>query len=198
MGGPARLRAVVAVLAASTLAGACGSTAISPTARGSVGSVHYENNGIAIDYPSDWHVIAHDVQENLMEYVIAVIGTGAWHENCSGTSCAPDTFDLGGGRVAVKFYLTHQIGPITICGGNDANATLGDVAVMQSGTATDRTWEIRRPTTPFNAVNNLWVEARSDDPAQVERAGQVLSSLRTADTGLTGPDCWSPEPATPS
>lgn len=167
--------------------------ASSQAANGS--TQHFEANSEAFDYPSNWHLIAQVSQGNLMEYVLAVVGTGSWHQTCGATGCSPDTFDVSGSQIVVKVYQTHQIGPVTTCEGSDADATFGTVAVRQTGTATDQIWEIRRPSSEFGAVNNLWVEARTDDPAEMARAEALVATIHWSDNSIPGPDCWSPGPS---
>ena len=139
-----------------------------------------------------------------MQWDIAIVGTGSWRSGCRGTAdpksgdalCDEDHLFVDSGQIVVRVYRAHQFGPEPGCQAwPTANATLGSNAVNETGSPNDQTWEIRAPNTPyFGAQNNVWVEARTDDPAQMAKAEALIASLKIAlnDSGL---DCYSADPS---
>ena len=194
-----RLLAVVGLLA--LIGSACNATVSAtpePTGLAQFGSA---DDRISFDYPAAWRLIAQDQYGDLVHRTIAVVGTGTWTAaGCTtfgnGSSCKDGVLSVEAGQIVVRVYRDHQFGPVMMCDPSPtANATLGTVVARETGSPTDRTWEIREPNSPyFGAQNNVWVEARSDDPAQMAKAEAVVASLKQADSGITGPDCYSADP----
>jgi hypothetical protein len=205
MGTALGLAAVVALVAASVVVLVRNNEPAKESSIAATGLAHFAN-GISFDYPASWRLITHDTYGNgYVHYVIAVVGTGSWHSDCvtattghtTTMSCGQDVLSVGSGQIVVKIYRDHQSGPAVTCGSTQANATFGSLAVSQSGTATDRLWEIREPATEyFGAQNNYWIEARTDDPARMAEAEALVGSVRlAADPTMTGPDCLSLDPS---
>jgi hypothetical protein len=203
---------VVAVAGALALAG--WPRTVSPSA----GPLkHFAGDGVAFDYPAGWRWIAGPLADDYTggvgprRYVVAVVGTGSWGFNCrwlvpeggfeSVQQCGEDIWDTAGDTVVVKLEIAHYSLPIPWCAGNDANATLGTVAVRQSGTAYDRIWEIRQPGAEFGSAYNILVEARSDDSAKMAQAEAMVASFRWIGDQTGGVVCDpkpTPKPTLPS
>ena len=195
-----RLLGLVGLVA--LIGSACNATAsATPEATG---LAHFSSvdDGISFDYPAAWRLIAENQSGDFVHRTIAVVGTGTWTAaGCTsfgnGFNCKDGVLSVGPGQIVVRVYRDHQFGPMMMCDPSPtANATLGRVVARQSGTQSDRTWEIRDPGTPyFGAQNNVWVEARTDDPAQIAKAEALVASLRI-DGRDGGVACYSPGPDT--
>lgn len=194
-----RLFALVGVLALAAVA--CNSAG--PATPEPTGVARFSSNeaGISFDYPAAWRLIGQDQTGDLVHRTIAVVGTGSWSgAGCTtfgnSASCKDGEIAVGPGQIVVRVYRDHQFGPAMVCDPSPtANATLGSVVARQTGSATDRIWEIREPSTPyFGAQNNLWIEARTDDSVQMARAEALVASVKL-DSGIAGVDCFSFEPS---
>jgi hypothetical protein len=166
-----------------------------PTLPGTPG--HFDNGEFSFDYPAAWPVIADGVESGGVMYILAVMGQGSWREGCVRTgnsmACGADAFDVLPGGILVKVYRWWG-GPAVGCSGDvQANATFGSLAVRQRTSGSMTSWEIRVPGNEFGQGNNIFVEAHTDNAAQLARAEAVVASFRWA-PGQTGNDC-SPTPA---
>jgi hypothetical protein len=165
-----------------------------PTLPGTPG--HYANGEVSFDYPADWSVIAGDDHgaTGVLD-VLAVLGTGSWHENCQSGSqgsmswmnCGSDVVGFGPGGVVVKIYRWWG-GPAPMCRGDtQANATFGALAVRKTVNGTTTTYEIRLPGNDFGQQpNNIFVEVHTESPAQLVRAEALVASFRWLDSSVAG------------
>jgi len=164
---------------------------------------HFDNGEFSFDYPADWPVLAEGVSSpNRVEFIVAVLGTGTWSENCqSGTdsqgdwmTCGPDNFDVPPGGVVVK--LSWQSGgPAPWCASPapTANSSAGPNAVIESVNGDVTTWEFAQPGTQFFWPNNPIFEVHTADAAQLAKAEAMVASFRWEKTaGSWGPDCGAP------
>ncbi len=182
------------------VSGCVGAAAATPEPTG---LTHYSagEHGVSFDYPAGWRVIAENQYGGVVQQDIVVLGTGSWSDGCTvganSANCTGEKLTVAPGQIVVRVYRDHQFGPVVMCDpAPTANSTLGAVVARVTGSSTDRIWEIREPNTPyFGAQNNLWVEARSDDPAQMAKAEALVASLKQADNGITGPGCYSADPS---
>ncbi len=170
-----------------------------PTLPGTPG--HFDNGQFSFDYPNSWSTLGGGVASTTVEYVLAVLGTGTWRENCqsgadgssSWMNCGSDIVEVPAGGIVVKVYLWYG-GPFVPCRGDtQANATLGQYAVRKTVEGDLTRWEMRPPGNEFGQPNNIFVEAHTGDPNQLARAEGVVRSFRwkTSDQG-PGMGCESP------
>lgn len=144
---------------------------------------HFDDGRFSFDYPTDWPVIAADQSIDLMVvHLVAVLGIGSWHENCTGGTtwqeCGFDTFDVPAGGVLVKVYWRAG-GPPPICWGNvEANATLGPNAVQKTTEGSTTSWEVHTPGGQFGWPNNPTFEVHTSDAAQLAKAEAMVASFR--------------------
>lgn len=168
---------------------------------------HFDNGRFSFDYPTDWPVLAADVRgPNVHESVVAVMGLGAWRENCaslvplppgalSGMECNDDVFDVPSGGILLDVYWRGG-GPAPTCEGNtQANATVGPNPVQLFASGSMTRWEIRASGAEFGWPNNPIFEAHTSDAGQLAKAEAVVASFRwKPGYDLYGSPC-SPEPS---
>lgn len=193
--------ALVLTLAATSCDGAA-PTPPPPTLPGTAG--HFDNGTIAFDYPTDWPILRSGMSSaNGVFYILAVLGTGTWHENCvkqeTGSSwslaCSGDVVEVPPGGVVVKVYWRGG-GPAPMCNGQTrANATVGPNAVLQTIDGSVTTWELRTPDGEFGWPNNPTFEAHTSDPAQLAKAEAMVASFRWGSGAPSFPGLCSPAPA---
>jgi hypothetical protein len=204
MGRWERVLAGVVVLTCAVGTAGCGakpaatpSSSPAPTLPGTAG--HFDDGSIAFDYPSSWPVIAgpHSAASRVT-YVLAVLGNGSWQENCqtspdgSVRSCGLDTVSFPPGGIVVKIYRYYG-GPAPICRGDvQANATFGPNAVRKTADGSTTSWELRPPGNEFGQPNNVFIEAHTDDSAQLATAESIVASFRWIPGGYPGTNCPSP------
>jgi hypothetical protein len=191
----------LALLVATTGCDGVGSTPTPPSLPGSPG--HFDNGELSFDYPTDWPIIrAGESSANGVFYILAVLGTGTWHENCvkeATTSfvelaCGADVVEVPAGGIVVKIYWRGG-GPAPSClGDTQANATLGPNAVRKTTDGATTSWEIRPPDGEFGWPNNPIFEAHTSDPAQLARAEAMVASFRWGPSAPSYPGLCSPSP----
>jgi hypothetical protein len=70
--------------------------------------VHYSDNGISFDYPSDWPVITQGLF-NGADWIPIVLGTGEWDEGCNADgSCGQPLFTLDDDEFVVQLSYQHH------------------------------------------------------------------------------------------
>ena len=190
----------------STLAGPPGSIVSASSAPGLPGTPgHFEDGSLSFDYPVEWPVIA-GVHTPLIPviYVLAVIGTGTWEENCrssadgSSQECGADLVSFPPGGIVVKIYR-YWGGPAPVCRGDvQADATLGSNAVQKKIDGSTTSWELRPPGNEFQQPNNIFVEAHTNDPGQLARAEAIVASFRWNMSTYTGGYCPTAQGDSPS
>ncbi len=189
----------------NSLGGPAGLVTPAPSLPGTPG--HYDDGQFSFDYPTDWPVIAGtDNGREFVAYVLAVFGNGTWAENCQSggdssfgwSNCGTDVVTVPTGGEVVKVYLWYG-GPAVPCRGDtQANATYGDLAVRETVEPGVTTWEIRAPGNEFGQPNNIFVEAHTDDPAQLAKAVGVMASFRWNMSTYPGGSCPTGEGESPS
>jgi hypothetical protein len=204
--GAAALLAVAALttgLAACSGHGAPTPTGISepiPTLPGTPG--HYDDGEFSFDYPADWPVLsAFQSWPNPTFFVVAVLGTGAWSENCQhGTdsqgdwmTCGADMVTVPPDGIVVKIYWRAG-GPAPICWSPapTANATVGSSAVLKTVDGDVTTWEFRWPDGQFFWPNDPTFEVHTSDPAQLAKAEAMVASFRWGANAPTSAGLCSP------
>jgi hypothetical protein len=160
-------------------------TSPAPNLPGTAG--HFDNGRFSFDYPTDWPVIASDVEVSGGPFhVVVVLGDGSWEFGCrrassgsvSSTICHPDIVQVPAGGIVLKVFWRGS-GPGPSCEGNtQANATLGSNAVDTWTSDAASSWEIRMPGGEFGWPNNPTFEVHTADPAQFARAEAVVASFR--------------------
>ncbi len=156
-----------------------------PSLSGTPG--HFDNADFTFDYPAGWRILSSLYDETIVNEVDAVMGTGEWRTGCFETrypdgggviSCTGDVFTVTGGRIVVKVWRRVG-GPVDVCGLDvGANATLGENAVLRTGSDSDATWEIRKPGQQFGWAGNVFVEEHSDTAAGVAHGEALVASFR--------------------
>ncbi len=215
-------RAIAAIcwVALTVLVGACGAGTASPSApaassepSGSISPAsslpgtpgHFDDGTVSFDYPSSWPIIA-GVHTPLIPviYVLAVFGNGTWKENCkssadgSSQECGADVVSFPPGGIVVKVYR-YWGSPAPVCRGDvQANATLGPNAVRQAVDGSMTSWELRPPGNEFPQPNNIFVEADTNDPAQLAKAEDIVASFRWNMSTYTGGNCPTAQGESPS
>jgi hypothetical protein len=208
--GPAAVAVAALLVLAAACAGGSASVSASPTAQsapslpGAPG--HFDNGDFTFDYPASWRTLSGLYDETIVNEVDAVLGTGDWRTGCFETeypdghgsiSCTGDTFVVTGGRVVVKVWRRVG-GPVDTCGGDvGANATLGENAVLRTGSDSDSVWEIRNPGQHFGWANNVIVEAHTSSAAGLAQAEALVASLRWI-PGRPLVECYLLDTAAPS
>jgi hypothetical protein len=172
-------------------------TGSAPTLPGTPG--HFDDGTVSFDYPANWRVIAgvHTPKIPVI-YVLAVLGDGTWIENCTTSpdgmqsACGVDAVSFPPGGIVVKIYR-YWGSPAPQCLGNtQANATVGTQAVWKTVTGSMTAWELRPQGNEFQQPNNIFIEAHTDDPAQLAKAEEIVASFRFAPSDYSG---FCPTPA---
>jgi hypothetical protein len=203
MGRWVKALAVVAVLIGAIgtagchgLPAATASASPAPTLPGQAG--HFDDGSVAFDYPSSWPVIAGPHFPAIpVTYVLAVIGNGSWNENCQSSPdgaafCSLDTVSFHPGGIVVKVYRFAD-GPPPSCRGDvQANATVGPNAVRKTVDGSTTSWELRPPGNEFGQPNNVFIEAHTDDAAQLATAESIVASFRWIPSNYPDTNCASP------
>jgi hypothetical protein len=174
-----------------------------PTLPGTLG--HFDNGQFSFDYPTDWPVLTvYQGLPNPTFWVVAVFGTGTWHENCqSGTdsqgdwmTCGADVVTVPTGGIVVKIYWRTG-GPAPMCASPapTANTTFGSTEVLKSVDGDVTSWEFRWPDGQFSWPNDPTFEAHTSDAAQLAKAEAMVASFKWgANAPSAGGQC-SPAPA---
>jgi hypothetical protein len=158
---------------------------------------HFDNGQFAFDYPATWQTLGIRSDGGL-----PVFGTGSWRLGCQGdpsaTGCGEEITDVSGGRIVVTMWVNS--GAPAACVKNDAlgAAPLGDAWIRNA--AEDRvfypagptTWEIRRPGYDFGMNGNLWIQAVTDNPAELANAKAMVATFHWE---AAGDYCHSPTAA---
>jgi hypothetical protein len=198
-------RAIVAVVMAALIAGACttaspgtSSAPAQPAASLPGRPGHFDNGDFSFDYPATWRPLAGIYYEGMANEVDVVLGTGVWRTGCTqteypdgqgGGSCTGDALDVSGGRIVVKVWRRVG-GPMDACRADvTANATLGPNAVLRTGSDSAPVWEIREPGGQFGWGYNVFIEAHTDGASGVAAAEAVVASFRWA-AGRTNGSCY--------
>ena len=213
-GSPAAVKAALLLLGGIAIAVSCVgfrsnvSPASAPTSvltlPGTPG--HFDNGEFSFDYPTDWPVLAASQGlPNPVDFVVAVLGTGAWRENCQrGTdsqgdwlTCGADVITVPPGGVVVRIYLRSG-GPAPVCQSPapTANATLGPNELLKTIDGSVTTWEFRWPDGQFFWPNDPTFEVHTSDPAQLAKAEAMAASFRWGAQAPTSGGPCSPVPAT--
>jgi len=176
--------AVALTLAAVSCSGQGDPTPTAPTLPGSAG--HFDNGELSFDYPTDWPILRSGISSaGGVSYILAVLGTGTWNENCVkqesasalSLSCSGDVVEIPPGGVVVKVYWRAG-GPAPMCQGNtQANATVGPNAVHKTTDGSVTSWELRTPDGEFGWPNNPIFEVHTSDPAQLAKAEAMVASF---------------------
>lgn len=193
---PAGLAAALAVVLIAGLA------VVAAPRLGIVGSgttrTHFDNGQFAFDYPAAWQTLATRPGGDL-----PVLGTGKYSLGCPGqpsaTGCGEEITDMSGGGIVVTMWVDSS-GPPASCVKEDAlsAAPLGDAWIRRydedARYATQPTtrWEIRRPGYDFGMNGNLWIQAVTDNPAELANAVALLATFHWE---KAGDYCQSPTPA---
>lgn len=166
----------------------CQSQTAGPSLPGTAG--RFDNGQFSFYYPAGWAVLSGDYYETRAYDVVAVLGTGVFHSGCTwtdnGAGCTGDTVDVSGGRVVVKIF-ERVGGPAPMCGGGQANETLGPNAVQLTGQGSALLWEIRFPGYEFGWPNNIFVEAWTSGSELIAQVEALVASFRWA-SGVSGTD----------
>jgi len=191
------LLSVVAFSARPRAAGPAASASASPTSRPG----HFDNGTFSFDYPTNWRTISGSNLYAAIQ-VDTVIGTGDWRTGCYRTSnvagCNPDTFDISGGKILVKVWRLEG-GPAPVCRAEpSANVTLGPNAALKTTDGSATSWEIRTPGAQFGRSGNVFVEAHTDNSAELAHAEALVASFRWAPGVLNADDCLQSETPLPS
>jgi hypothetical protein len=152
----------------------------------------FDNGDFAYEFPSSWNTLSSGFQFGSVR-VYSVLGTGEWHTGCfissAGAGCNPDKVDVSEGRVVVTIY-SRVDGPGQSCGiGEQANATIGPNAVIQTTSGATTTWEIRRPGQEFGWMNNVFVDVTAGSSNGIEEAVALVSSFRWMGQTTNRPVC---------
>lgn len=149
---------------------------------------HYDNGQFAFDYSSSWRTIATDSNG------LPVLGTGDWGLGCPGqpsaSGCGEEITDISGGRIVLTMWVQSP-GPPAYCSGNDAleTAPLGTGWIRRYDedaryvTQPTTRWEIRRPGYDFGMTGNLWIQAVTDNPAELANAAALVATFRWEKAG---------------
>ena len=146
-------------------------------------ATHFDNGQFAFDYPAAWKTLATRSGGDL-----PVLGTGDYSLGCPGqpsaTGCGEEITDVSDGRIVVTMWVDSS-GPPAACVKNDAlsAAPLGtawirryDEDTLHATQPTTR-WEIRRPGYDFGMTGNLWIQAVTDNPAEVANAVALVATF---------------------
>jgi hypothetical protein len=188
--------AAVAVALAISMAG-CGGGSLGPSGNSAVSPGpppslpgtpgHFDDGTVSFEYPTDWPVIAGPHTPLIpVIYVLAVLGNGSWSENCQSTSssssegfeCGADLVSFPPGGIVVKVYR-YWGAPAPVCRGDvQANETFGSLAVRKTVDGSTTSWELRPPGNEFSQPNNIFVEAHTNDAAQLASAEALVVSFK--------------------
>ena len=193
---PAGLAAALAVVLIAGLA------VVAAPRLGIVGSgttrTHFDNGQFAFDYPAAWQTLATRPGGDL-----PVLGTGKYSLGCPGqpsaTGCGEEITDISGGGIVVTMWVDSS-GPPASCVKEDAlsAAPLGDAWIRRydedarHATQPTTRWEIRRPGYDFGMNGNLWIQAVTDNPAELANAEAMVATFHWE---AAGDYCQSPTAA---
>jgi hypothetical protein len=176
---PAALAAALAVVLIASLAVfAAPRLGIGPSAAQS----HFDNGQFAFDYPTAWQTLGTEPGGGL-----PVLGTGSWRLGCEGdpsaTGCGEEITDVSGGRIVVTMWINSGAPAACVKADNLGAAPLGDTWIQRyDETSTyvrqpTTRWEIRRPGYDFSMNGNLWIQAVTDNPAELANAAAMVATF---------------------